>query len=143
MAEIRHYIAKVRFHTNNLNCRGIMSFHDKEKSLGIIAFNFLRIIQREKLIPIEKAADMLSNNIKNLEPNKFKTKIRRLYDVSKILMTIGIIKNVQENKRSAMEWVGLENMKDTILKIASNNNISYNDQMKILNIGQNSINFDD
>lgn len=54
-----------------------------------------------------------------MEPNKFKTKIRRLYDVSKVLMTIGIIRQVHlnENKRSALEWIGTDNMKDTINKM--------------------------
>lgn len=44
----------------------------KEKSLGVLAFNFVKVIQREKLIAIEKAAELLS---KNMEPNKFKTKV--------------------------------------------------------------------
>ena len=119
------------------------SINDKEKSLAILAFNFLRIIQREKVIPIERAADILNNNIKNLEQNKFKTKIRRLYDVSKILMTIGIIKHVQQNKRSAQEWVGIQNMKDSILKIAGNKNLLYNDQTKNTNGKPSPQNFAD
>ena len=52
--------------------------------------------------------------------NKFKTKIRRLYDVSKVLITIGVIKQVQENKRSVLEWVGLDEMKEKIIKIVQN-----------------------
>lgn len=86
---------------------------NKEKSLGILAFNFVSVIQREKLIAIERAAELLSQN---MESNKFKTKIRRLYDVSKVLMTIGLIRQVHlnEHKRSALEWIGPDNMKETI-----------------------------
>jgi len=65
------------------------------------------------MIAIERAAELLSQN---MESNKFKTKIRRLYDVSKVLMTIGLIRQIHlnENKRSALEWIGPENMKETI-----------------------------
>jgi len=48
----------------------------KEKSLGILAFNFVSVIQREKLIAIEKAAELLSQN---MESNKFKTKVKILF----------------------------------------------------------------
>lgn len=44
----------------------------KEKSLGIIAFNFLKLLQKEKTLTIERAAEILSQN---LEPNKYKTKV--------------------------------------------------------------------
>ena len=39
-----------------------------------------------------------------------------MYDVSKVLMTIGLIQQVHlnEHKRSALEWIGPENMKETI-----------------------------
>jgi len=92
----------------------------KEKSLGILAFNFVSVIQREKLIAIERAAELLSQN---MESNKFKTKIRRLYDVSKVLMTIGLIRQVHlnEHKRSALEWIGPDNMKDTINNMLKEN----------------------
>jgi hypothetical protein len=46
---------------------------NKEKSLGILAFNFVSVIQREKLIAIERAAELLSQN---MESNKFKTKVK-------------------------------------------------------------------
>lgn len=36
--------------------------------------------------------------------------IRRLYDVSKVLITIGLIRQTYDNKRSTLEWMGIENM---------------------------------
>ena len=37
-------------------------------------------------------------------------KIRRLYDVSKVLITIGLIKQIYDNKRSTLEWLGVSEM---------------------------------
>jgi hypothetical protein len=59
-------------HAHKVKCEDPDNSKIKEKSLGILAFNFVRVIYREKMIAIEKAADLLS---KNMEPNKFKTKV--------------------------------------------------------------------
>lgn len=87
--------------------------YSKEKSLGVLACKFIRLLQSQKYIAIERAAEILSQNI----ANKYKTKvpalmtqIRRLYDVSKVLITIGLIKQTYDNKRSTLEWLGVEFM---------------------------------
>lgn len=48
----------------------------KEKSLGVLAFNFIRLLKSRKVISIEKAAELLTDS---LERNKFKTKVRRRF----------------------------------------------------------------
>lgn len=55
-----------------VNTEQLQKHKPKEKSLGIIAFNFLKLLQKENTLTIENAAEILS---RNLEPNKFKTKV--------------------------------------------------------------------
>lgn len=43
----------------------------KEKSLGMLACKFIRLLKAHKFIAIEKAAEILSQNI----ANKYKTKV--------------------------------------------------------------------
>lgn len=45
--------------------------YSKEKSLGVLACKFIRLLQAQKYIAIEKAAEVLSQNI----ANKYKTKV--------------------------------------------------------------------
>ena len=46
----------------------------KEKSLGVLAFNFMRLLRVNNTITIEKAAEILS--LDKMDQNKFKTKVR-------------------------------------------------------------------
>ena len=47
----------------------------KEKSLGTLAYKFIRLLKMNKMMAIEKAAEVLSHNI----TNKYKTKVGRGY----------------------------------------------------------------
>lgn len=60
--------------------------------------------------------------------------------MSKILVSIGLIKQVQDNKRSALEWTGIANMKITVEQMLkkSKNKFQVNDSgKKQLNAGNN------
>jgi hypothetical protein len=45
----------------------------KEKSLGVLAFNFMRLLRVNNSMTIEKAAEILS--LDKMDQNKFKTKV--------------------------------------------------------------------
>lgn len=83
-----------------------------EKSLGSMCYCFLSFMQSQIECTIEYAAENLCPSQKdkfNMNIN-FRSKIRRLYDISKILATIGLIENISENKKPMLRWVGIPNM---------------------------------
>ena len=47
----------------------------KEKSLGVLAFSFIRLLKSRQIVSIEKAAELLTDSI---EKNKYKTKVIQL-----------------------------------------------------------------
>jgi len=54
-----------------------------------------------------RSTTVISNS--NIEQQKLKTKIRRLYDIANVLQSIGLIQKTNtENKKQAFEWVGIE-----------------------------------
>jgi transcription factor E2F7/8 len=62
----------------------------KEKSLGILCKQFIHLFLTWKnIISLEEAAKQLSK--RDIEDQKLKTKIRRLYDIANVLSSIGLI----------------------------------------------------
>jgi hypothetical protein len=93
-----------------------------EKSLGSMCYCFLSFMKSNHESSIETAAESLTkplNKGKPLNSITFRSKIRRLYDISKILATVGLIENLSENKKPIMRWVGSENMLKVVKNIST------------------------
>lgn len=83
----------------------------KEKSLGLLAQYFLQIFLWAGNSPVcleECARCMLGPSV---ESSKIKTKVRRLYDIANILMSLRFIEKTHidgNSKRPAFRWLGSE-----------------------------------
>ena len=86
----------------------------KEKSLGSMCLCFLSFMASCNESSIEAAAESLSHIQKAPGSIELRSKIRRLYDISKILSTVGLIQNVSQNKKPLLRWLGIEKMKETV-----------------------------
>ena len=84
-----------------------------EKSLGSMSYCFLSLLKTHETITLESTAEYLSkyNDI------NYKSKIRRLYDICKILTALGLVLQQQEEKRSTLNWQGTHNLERDIQKI--------------------------
>ena len=94
----------------------------QEKSLGSMCYCFLSFMKSNLESSIENAAESLTKTPTQKKPVNsisFRSKIRRLYDISKILATVGLIKNLSENKKPIMKWVGSENMLKVVKNIST------------------------
>jgi len=82
----------------------------REKSLGLLSTGFIKLFLSWKgTISLEQAGRKLSSE--NIEENKIKTKIRRLYDIANVFSSLGLIKKTcLESKKPAYEWVGLQGL---------------------------------
>lgn len=93
-----------------------------EKSLGSMCYCFLAFMKSFRESSIENAAESLTKSMtkdKPINPITFRSKIRRLYDISKILTTVGLIENLSENKKPMMKWVGAQNMLKVVREIST------------------------
>ena len=67
----------------------------------------------EQAVDLLESDDLMMNDMNrsvnhNKQSNQTKTKIRRLYDISNVFKSIGIINKVKiENNKPAYEWVGI------------------------------------
>ena len=111
----------------------------KEKSLGSMCYCFLSFIKTKNESSIESSAECLTPKPlpgkTGLTTISFRSKIRRLYDISKILATIGLIKNISENKKPLLRWVGTKNM----LKVVNDISASKDDVDIVKNLGMKQI----
>ena len=66
------------------------------------------------MISLEEAARQISN--KDIEEQKLKTKIRRLYDIANVLQSIGLIQKTSypQSKKPAFQWIGIEGVKNFV-----------------------------
>lgn len=78
----------------------------KSKSLEVLSVGFLSLFLHWKpQFTLDEAAKMLVGNI---EADKLKTKVRRLYDIANVYKSLGIIKKaILPNKKPGFEWVGV------------------------------------
>lgn len=92
-----------------------------EKSLGSMSYCFLSLLKTHESITLEATAEYLSkyNDI------NYKSKIRRLYDICKILTALGLILQQQEEKRSILHWQGTHNLEKDILKIINSEAVEF------------------
>ncbi|CAH1798479.1 unnamed protein product [Owenia fusiformis] len=90
------------------------AYQRKEKSLGIMSQKFLMLflVADYKPISLELAAKILIGdpNVDKTENSKFKTKIRRLYDIANILSSLNLIEkvhiNVVRGRKPAFKYIG-------------------------------------
>lgn len=86
----------------------------KEKSLGVMSQKFLMLflVSAPKILNLDLAAKVLIGNAScdKKESIKFKTKIRRLYDIANILSSLGLIQKIYvtelKERKPAFKYVG-------------------------------------
>ncbi|XP_014791409.1 transcription factor E2F8 [Octopus bimaculoides] len=87
-----------------------------EKSLGIMSQKFLMLflVLKPKTVNLDLAAKILIGNmtVDKTENSKFKTKIRRLYDIANILTSLGLIRKIHvteiRGRKPAFKYIGPE-----------------------------------
>ncbi|XP_066043606.1 transcription factor E2F8 [Chamaea fasciata] len=102
----------------------------KYKSLRVMSQKFvmLFLVSTPQIVSLEVAAKILigKDQLEDLDKSKFKTKIRRLYDIANVLSSLKLIKKVhvteERGRKPAFKWTGpevLPNTQDTKLEETS------------------------
>ncbi|KAI5276291.1 transcription factor E2F8 [Manis pentadactyla] len=99
----------VEFRAASVNSR-------KDKSLRVMSQKFvmLFLVSSPQIVSLEIAAKILigEDQVEDLNKSKFKTKIRRLYDIANILSSLDLIKKVhvteERGRKPAFKWTGPE-----------------------------------
>ncbi|NWW82618.1 E2F8 factor, partial [Climacteris rufus] len=102
----------------------------KYKSLRVMSQKFvmLFLVSTPQIVSLEVAAKILigEDQLEDLDKSKFKTKIRRLYDIANVLSSLKLIKKVhvteERGRKPAFKWTGpevLPNAQDIKLEAAS------------------------
>uniref|UniRef100_A0A8C1G1H5 Transcription factor E2F8 n=1 Tax=Cyprinus carpio TaxID=7962 RepID=A0A8C1G1H5_CYPCA len=90
----------------------------KDKSLRVMSQKFvmLFLVSSPPVVSLEIAAKILigEDHIVDQDKNKFKTKIRRLYDIANVLSSLELIKKVHvtedRGRKPAFKWTGPEDL---------------------------------
>ncbi|CAK6443158.1 unnamed protein product [Pipistrellus nathusii] len=89
------------------------SANRKDKSLRIMSQKFvmLFLVSKTKIVTLDVAAKILIEGSQNaLDHSKFKTKVRRLYDIANVLTSLALIKKVhvteERGRKPAFKWIG-------------------------------------
>ncbi|NXP76829.1 E2F8 factor, partial [Ramphastos sulfuratus] len=102
----------------------------KDKSLRVMSQKFvmLFLVSTPQIVSLDIAAKILigEEQLEDLDKSKFKTKIRRLYDIANVLSSLQLIKKVhlteERGRKPAFKWMGpdvLPNTQDTKLETSS------------------------
>ncbi|XP_010124343.1 PREDICTED: transcription factor E2F8 [Chlamydotis macqueenii] len=102
----------------------------KDKSLRVMSQKFvmLFLVSTPQIVSLEVAAKILigEDQLEDLDKSKFKTKIRRLYDIANVLSSLELIKKVhvteERGRKPAFKWTGpsvLPNIQDTKFEMTS------------------------
>ncbi|NXU53463.1 E2F8 factor, partial [Turnix velox] len=102
----------------------------KDKSLRVMSQKFvmLFLVSTPQVVSLEVAAKILigEDQLEDLDKSKFKTKIRRLYDIANVLSSLELIKKVhvteERGRKPAFKWTGpevLPNIQGTKLEMTS------------------------
>uniref|UniRef100_A0A8C3QR06 Transcription factor E2F7 n=1 Tax=Cyanoderma ruficeps TaxID=181631 RepID=A0A8C3QR06_9PASS len=85
----------------------------KDKSLRIMSQKFvmLFLVSKTKIVTLDIAAKILIEETQDtVDHGKFKTKVRRLYDIANVLTSLGLIKKVhvteERGRKPAFKWIG-------------------------------------
>ncbi|XP_004459853.2 transcription factor E2F8 isoform X1 [Dasypus novemcinctus] len=97
----------VEFRAASVNSR-------KDKSLRVMSQKFvmLFLVSTPQIVSLEIAAKILigEDHVEDLDKSKFKTKIRRLYDIANVLSSLDLIKKVhvteERGRKPAFKWTG-------------------------------------
>lgn len=94
--------------------------------MGLLSIGFIKLFFFwKKTISLEEAGRKLSSE--NIEENKIRTKIRRLYDIANVFSSLGLIqKTCLDTKKPAYEWIGVAGL-DAFMKRLTN----FSDEKKI------------
>ncbi|XP_024403366.1 uncharacterized protein [Physcomitrium patens] len=80
----------------------------REKSLGLLSQKFVQLflVSQTQVVSLDDAARLLLGGCK--DASKFKTKVRRLYDIANILSSLKLIEktHIAENRKPAFRWLG-------------------------------------
>ncbi|XP_076002958.1 transcription factor E2F8 [Genypterus blacodes] len=90
----------------------------KDKSLRVMSQKFvmLFLVSRPRVVSLDIAAKILigEDQVADQDKNKFKTKVRRLYDIANVLRSLKLIEKVhvteERGRKPAFEWVGPEDL---------------------------------
>uniref|UniRef100_A0AAQ6IE60 Transcription factor E2F8 n=1 Tax=Anabas testudineus TaxID=64144 RepID=A0AAQ6IE60_ANATE len=88
----------------------------KDKSLRVMSQKFvmLFLVSNPRVVSLDVAAKILigEDQVADQDKNKFKTKVRRLYDIANVLRSLKLIEKVhvteERGRKPAFEWVGPE-----------------------------------
>ncbi|XP_049899326.1 transcription factor E2F8 isoform X2 [Epinephelus moara] len=86
----------------------------KDKSLRVMSQKFvmLFLVSNPRVVSLDVAAKILigEDQVADQDKNKFKTKVRRLYDIANVLRSLKLIEKVhvteERGRKPAFEWVG-------------------------------------
>ncbi|XP_057491312.1 E2F transcription factor-like E2FF isoform X1 [Actinidia eriantha] len=82
----------------------------KEKSLGLLTQNFIKLFLSSKvaLISLDDAAKALLGDLR--DPTALRTKVRRLYDIANVFSSMDLIEKTHhpESRKPAFRWLGLK-----------------------------------
>uniref|UniRef100_A0A8C0FT99 Transcription factor E2F8 n=1 Tax=Bubo bubo TaxID=30461 RepID=A0A8C0FT99_BUBBB len=103
----------------------------KDKSLRVMSQKFvmLFLVSTPQIVSLEVAAKILigEDQLEDLDKSKFKTKIRRLYDIANVLSSLGLIEKVhvaeERGRKPAFKWTGpeIQNLKQLLQPQCSKN----------------------
>ncbi|XP_041112164.1 transcription factor E2F7-like [Polyodon spathula] len=90
----------------------------KDKSLRIMSQKFvmLFLVSKTKIVSLDIAAKILIEESQDAaDHSKFKTKVRRLYDIANVLTSLELIKKIhvteERGRKPAFKWIGPVNFK--------------------------------
>ncbi|KAL6912159.1 hypothetical protein ACP4OV_000964 [Aristida adscensionis] len=88
-------------------CR-LRSDHRKEKSLGLLTQNFVKLFLTMEVdtISLDEAAKLLLGE--GHEESNMRTKVRRLYDIANVLSSLDLIEKIHQadTRKPAFRWLG-------------------------------------
>ncbi|NXI38519.1 E2F7 factor, partial [Galbula dea] len=95
------------------DCSSASANSRKDKSLRIMSQKFvmLFLVSKTKIVTLDVAAKILIEETQDtVDQSKFKTKVRRLYDIANVLTSLGLIKKVhvteERGRKPAFKWIG-------------------------------------
>ncbi|KFQ49785.1 Transcription factor E2F7, partial [Nestor notabilis] len=95
------------------DCASASANSRKDKSLRIMSQKFvmLFLVSKTKIVTLDIAAKILIEETQDtVDHSKFKTKVRRLYDIANVLTSLGLIKKVhvteERGRKPAFKWIG-------------------------------------
>ncbi|XP_069831585.1 transcription factor E2F7 [Dendropsophus ebraccatus] len=98
---------------SDVDCPSASASSRKDKSLRIMSQKFvmLFLVSTTRIITLEIAAKILIEESQDIsDHSKFKTKVRRLYDIANVLTSLGLIKKVhvteERGRKPAFKWIG-------------------------------------